>query len=396
MLKKIQTLWIAFFSLCMTLNAFAKPVVNIDETATPTITTERPTTSHQKFFITGYGELNYSNIENADDALDFNRFVLGFGYDFTDKIRLRSELEFEHAGKETELEYATIDYDIMPQINFRIGAFLLPIGYMNQNHEPTTFYSVLRPELYTFIIPTTWWEGGAGFYGELFDGLTYQIYGHSSLNFNNGSAADEHGFNAAEGIRPGRQKLTEILADDFAGSARVQYTGIKGLRIGTSGFIGQSAQGDTRVNRGLVSLIETDAKYTFEGIELEGIYAAIFNPEAGEMTTAQRTDGNIGATETIGKRMQGFLLEGAYHVFHHVWKTAPVDLVAFTRWESYDTNSAVPAGFVKDPAVDRDTVIFGLSFLPIDQIAIKADYAWRRNGSGTAANQFNVGLGYYF
>ena len=62
--------------------------------------------------IGGYGELHYNNINNdgIDDKkeIDFHRFVLFFGYEFTEKLRFWSELELEHAlagdGKPGELE----------------------------------------------------------------------------------------------------------------------------------------------------------------------------------------------------------------------------------------------------------------------------------------------------
>jgi hypothetical protein len=349
----------------------------------------------QKVSFFGYGEMHYNNNEGGDDELDFHRLVIGLGYDFTDRIRLRSELEFEHGGSEIYLEYAYIDFDITDRFGLRAGSILLPIGYLNQNHEPPTFYSVERPEIYRTIIPTSWMEGGFGLYAEPIDGLTLQAYATTSLNFNDGYMGDT-GFSGSSGIRGGRQKVAEAVANDFAGSARVQYTGVKGLRVGTSAFVGQTAQGDARVSKGLVSLIEADAKYTFEGIEIEGLVAAIFNPEGGDMTTAQRADGNIGATDVIGTRMFGFMVEGAYHVFHHVWKDAPFDLVAFVRYEQYDTNDQVAAGFVANPAFNRQTVTAGLSYLPVEHVAIKIDYALRDNGANTANNQWNLGLAYYF
>jgi hypothetical protein len=94
--------------------------------------------------------------------------------------------------------------------------------------------------------------------------------------------------------------------------------------------------------------------------------------------------------------MFGYMVEGAYHIFHHAWPEDPVDLVAFARWEDYDTHHAVPSGFAKNPAFDRQTATFGLSFFPVEQVVFKADYSWRDNGADTANNQFNLGMGYYF
>lgn len=377
-------------------SALAAPDISTDESSSD----EQRARTYTPFLdgklsLTGYGDIHYNNIDNTDDVLEIHRFVFGLGYDFSDRVRFRSEVELEHGFTEMYIEYAYVDVDLADWMTLRAGALTLPIGFLNQNHEPTFFYSVERPELYTRIIPTTWMETGFGFHGRIIDGLDYQIYAHSSLNYNDGFMGDT-GFSGSSGIRGGRGKLANTEANDFAGSARLQYTGVTGLRVGASGFVGQTAQNDARVGGGLVSLIEADTKYEFEGIEIEGLVAVIFNPDAGAMTTAQRADGNIGATDVIGERMFGYMLEGAYHLFHHVWAEAPVDLVAFARWEDYDTHHAVPSGFAKNAAFDRQTATFGLSFFPVEQVVFKADYSWRDNGAGTASNQFNLGIGYYF
>lgn len=390
-MKKIFTPLILLGLLWMN-PTHAQPVIQEEpQVQSPAITNSQ----EQKLFFTGYGEIHYNNVDNTNDTLEIHRFTLGVGYDFSDKIRLRSEFEFEHGFTEPYMEFAYVDFEIARATTLRVGSLLLPIGTLNQLHEPVFFYSVERPEIYARIIPTSWAEVGLGLHGEILDGLTYQIYGHSSLNYNDGFTTAS-GFSGASGLRGGRGKGSEMEANNFAGSARLQYTGLSGLRLGTSGFFGFTSQGDARVNRGMVSLIETDAKYEFEGIELEGLFAVVFNPEAGAMTTAQRTDGNIGATDVIGKRMLGYMFEAAYHVFHHAWQDAPVDLVAFARYEDYDTQDAVPGGFAKNGANHRQVVTGGLSFMPVSNVALKADFSWRDNDAGTAVNQFNLGLGYSF
>lgn len=398
MLRRIFKIGLATFSIIFmaTTAAQAAPQISVDDSDTQehgAISREAP--KDQKFFIYGYGEFHYNNNENAADEFDFHRFVIGLGYDFSDRIRLRSEVEFEHGFAEHYLEYAYLDFDIIPAINVRLGSILLPIGYLNQNHEPASFYSVERPEIYARIIPTSWPEGGGGIFGEIIDGLSYQLYAHSSLDFNQGFMGDT-GFSANNGLRGGRGKVSETSGNDIAGSARLQYTGVKGLRLGASGFIGQTSQGDARVSGGLVTLVESDAKYSFHGFEIEGLVAVVFNPDAREMTLAQRTDGNIGATDVIGKRMFGYMVEGAYHVFHHLWPECPSDLIAFVRWEDYDTHHAVPDGFTASGAAHRQTLTTGLSFKPLENVAIKADYSFRDNDAGTANNQFNLGVAYNF
>ena len=67
--------------------------------------------------IGGYGELHYNNLDNdfagtQKDEVDFHRFVLYFGHDFTDRFRFFSELELEHAlsgeGQNGEVELGNL------------------------------------------------------------------------------------------------------------------------------------------------------------------------------------------------------------------------------------------------------------------------------------------------
>ena len=114
----------------------------------------------------GYGELHYNQVDNGDNQLDFHRFVLYVGHEFNQRVRFHSELELEHAfsatGKpgEVELEQAYIEYDLNDRTVVRGGAMPVPVGILNETHEPATFYGVERNPVEKHIIPATWWEGG--------------------------------------------------------------------------------------------------------------------------------------------------------------------------------------------------------------------------------------------
>jgi len=146
--------------------------------------------------VGGYGELHYNNLsdnndtvggDNSLDRVDFHRFVLYFGHEFTDNIRFFSEIELEHAVSgdgedgEVELEQAWIEMDINDNNRFRAGLDILPIGIINPTHEPNTFYGVERNKVETEIIPATWWEAGLGFNGEIAPGWNYDIVAHGGL-----------------------------------------------------------------------------------------------------------------------------------------------------------------------------------------------------------------------
>ncbi len=194
----------------------------------------------QKTRIGNYGEMHYSNLDNQNgsggqgdkDELDFHRFVFFLGHDFSDTTRMFAEVELEHsiagdgADGEVELEQAYIEHDLGSATRMKAGLFLLPVGLLNQTHEPDTFYGVERNNVEKNIIPTTWWEGGLSLAGEIAPGLSYETAFTSGLKLD-----------AGEGqwmIRDGRQKVSEADASDPAYTANLKYTGITGLELGAT------------------------------------------------------------------------------------------------------------------------------------------------------------------
>jgi len=188
--------------------------------------------------IGSYAEMHYNNLDDQNDnggdkdELDFHRFVFFLSHEFSDTTRMFSEVELEHAVSgedadgEVELEQAYIEHDLNSSMRMKAGLFLIPVGLLNQTHEPDTFYGVERNNVEKNIIPTTWWEGGLALNGELAPGLSYETAFTSGLKLD-----------AEEGqwmIRDGRQKVSEADASDPAYTLNLKYTGIAGLELGAT------------------------------------------------------------------------------------------------------------------------------------------------------------------
>ena len=212
--------------------ADAKIEATGDVIETMAVADASPTKTH----IGGYGELHYNNISSdAGDSseIDFHRFVLFFNHEFTDRIRFYSEFELEHslagdgAPGEVELEQAFVEYALTDNTYARTGLFLLPIGIINETHEPPTFYGVERNSVENVIIPTTWWEAGAGARGNFANGLSWDASLHSGLAMPTTGGSQFR-------VRSGRQKVAEANADDPAATFRLRYTGVPGLELAAS------------------------------------------------------------------------------------------------------------------------------------------------------------------
>ncbi|MAZ79768.1 MAG: porin [Gammaproteobacteria bacterium] len=187
----------------------------------------------EKIHIGGYGELHYNDHEtdggSKSKKVDAHRYVLFFGYDYNEKVRFRSEFELEHGlvkdtadgsnGGEVELEQMYIEIDLNDQTSTKAGVILVPVGIMNENHEPPTFYGVERNDVEKYLIPATWWAAGVSITHKMSNGITLEAMVSEGLK---GTTA---GY-----IRGGRQKSADATASDLAYTARLTYTGMPGLK----------------------------------------------------------------------------------------------------------------------------------------------------------------------
>jgi hypothetical protein len=337
-------------------------------------------------------DFHFNKEEFVDGRLDFHRFVLLVTHTFSPRIRFVGELELEHAfvegleeAGELELEQAYVDFLLDRSFNVRAGMMLMPIGIINERHEPPVFYGVERPFIDTVIIPTTWFEVGAGVHGEIGRGWRYRGYVTAPLN-----AAE---FTAEEGVREGRQKGAESNIGRPAVTGRLEYVGYRGLTLGAGAWSGRSGFEFRPRFDVPVSLVEADARYSRRGYEFRGQFAQIWIDNAGQLndTLALR----VGVNPNIGSALRGFSLEGSRRFLAG---TRLGEIGGFVRYENFDTQYRMPAGYVPLLEFDRDAWVFGANFWPDPDVAVKVDYTIVRNQSSviTAPNSFNVGLGWWF
>ena len=342
--------------------------------------------------LSGYMDFHYNKLERADGRLDFHRFVLLVTHEFSPKIRFVGELELEHAfvegleeGGELELEQAYVDFLLSRGFNVRAGMLLMPVGILNERHEPPVYYGVERTFVDTVIVPSTWFEVGAGIHGEVGHGWRYRLFVASPLN------ALE--FSAAEGIRDGRQRGSETNVGRVALTGRAEYVGIRGLTAGASFWTGKSGF-ELRPRLDVpVHVIEADARYTRDRLELRAQLAGVTIDDAAALNDAiART---TGIDPNIASGLRGAYGEASYRVIEgQRWG----DVGVFARYENYDTQHRMPPGAQPILAFDRDAWVMGATYWPDPDIAVKVDYVIARNQSTVvrAPNGLNVGLGWWF
>ncbi len=360
------------------------------------------------FSFGGYGEMLYQDFdperENGQasgrkDQIDFLRFVLYTGYKFDSRVLFNAELEFEHAatgkGGEVSVEFAHLDFLVDPSCNVRAGLVLVPMGIVNEMHEPPTYFGANRPEVERRLLPTTWRANGAGIFGSgngRLSGLSYRAYFIESLS----SVGDEKF--AADGLRAGRQSGAQALAEDFAVVARADYAR-SGLEFGGSAFFGETAQGATAdLGNGaeefgaFTSIYEAHAEFRRHGASLRALFAAADVDDAEQINAANGYTGNA----SVGSRLIGWYAEAGWDVLTVFRPGSLHALSPYARYTELDTQHEVPAGFVATPANDLSIFTFGLAYLPHPQVVAKLDYEIRRNDEATGVDQWNLALGFHF
>lgn len=325
---------------------------------------------NDRFSVGGYGELHYNNLENdatGDEKkmLDFHRFVIDFGYEYTDDIRFFSEVEIEHAlagdgaPGEVELEQAYVEFDLNDQHRARGGVFLVPVGILNETHEPPTFYGVERNPVEKRIIPTTWWAAGGMLSGEL---------GSSGFSYD---AGVHEGFLTQDAvIRSGRQKSAKAEADDLAYTGRLKYTGTLGLELATTVQYQSDLSQDGTGAAGAqdATLFSGHAIWSRGPFEFRGLYA-VWDVNGDSLDSDQETQ-------------QGGYVEASYRVLNNVGVFARQSNTQY--WDG-------TAG------VDVDQTSVGVNYWPHPDVALKFDVQRESaDNDANAVDGFNAGIGYQF
>lgn len=315
--------------------------------------------------IGGYGELHYNNLDSGKE-IDYHRFVLFFSKSFSERIHFFSELELEHAlsgeGQpgEMELEQAAIRFDLSENHSVTGGLFLLPVGLLNETHEPPTFFGTERNPVEKNIIPTTWWEAGTMASGKLSETIGYDLAITSGLNV----ITDVTNSNAYK-PRKGRQKVASAKAESLAYTARLNW------QIAAGSSIGITAQLQEDVSQGIenaaANMIEAHASIQSAGFALRALYASWTIDSAN--------------AKTLGRDQQtGWYVEPSYKISSQ-WGL-------FARYNEWDNEAGNDTDSVK-----KQTDL-GINYWPHPNVVIKADY--QDQTANASDDGYNLGIGYQF
>lgn len=388
------------------------------------------------FSVSGYGVIHYSHFDWELDpdrraAIDVERFVIAPKYRINDTIGLESELEFEHGGTgstmefdkfeefgefETEIEKGgeiiveklAVVFSFQPSYNLRIGHIIVPVGLVAKRHRPQHYFTTTRPEAEAHIIPTIWHETGVEIFGA-FGPLKYQAQIVNGL--------DSTGFSSRHWIVRGHQLRFETVnaaAPAFVG--RLDYALHENATVGISGYYGDTAANrpkpdvDFDAHVGIVSL---HGFYEVNAVKVRGLFLWGTLENADRLSKVNRTlSNNLNAKRTpIGSSAVGWYIEAGYDILssfaqpnnsteHPDLKDTPSDKVldVFARYDFYDTMASVEGIIFDNPRWERTTWTFGINYHVHPQLVFKSHYSLRRLATKdkNKENTFALGFGFQY
>jgi hypothetical protein len=332
----------------------------------------QPAVAEAATSLGGYGELHFNMLEDqTSDAekneVDFHRFVLFLDHEFNDRLRFVSELEVEHAlsgdGQpgEVELEQAYVEYDWADKHSLKAGLFLVPVGIINETHEPPTFYGVERNPVENRIIPTTWWEAGIAFTGGFADAWRYDFALHSGLD----TSADSN-----YSIRSGRQKVAKAGFDSQASTARLRWLGLPGLELSASVQYQDDITQESDPLAGSAMLYTGHLSWQYHGFGLRALYA--------------RWDLDGEGPAAVGAdRQEGWYVEPSWR-FNEQWGV-------FARYNRWDNQAG------SEPDTEYAQTDLGVNYWLHPNVVFKLDYQDQDSPDGKSEwDGWNLGVGYMF
>ena len=396
-------------------------------------------TKDNKLSLDGYGEAAYSRNFYSDNGnryttpglykkdpshgrFDIPHAGIYLGYDFGKGWSLGSEIEFEHGGSGSAIEYKSdeaielehetekggevefeqfwLQKSFSKAFNIRAGHIIVPFGLVNAYHEPLDFFTVYRPEGENTILPNTWHQTGISFWGKAGD-FNYVAQMIAGL--------DAYHFSRANWIQKGTSSPFEFeVANKYGFLARVDNHTLPGLRIGVSGYVGQamhnnvphnSEKGEKKKIKGNVYLGSLDFTYNkYNWIARGNIdYGYVSNAqEISQLSYPNVQDVKPyepGDDKYFGSHAMVMMFEVGYDVFSQIDKLREDNqkLYVFGHIEHYD--SYIHA--VTNQWTNRTVLATGINYHPIPQIAIKAEYNYRNLKKGyNDEPSINIGIAY--
>jgi hypothetical protein len=377
--------------------------------------------------INSYGSLLYKsedvyrNIQDTDPerrtTTDLERVVLEFVYDFDAKWQVEIELEYEHGGTGSTLEYDGFEefgefeteieaggeivvekmqaqYTANEYFTVKMGHIFVPVGLGTDLHKPTQYFSTQRYWSEATLIPQVWHETGVNLVSKWHD-FTAQTLITTGLN--------SEFFRTYNWIATGHQRRFETVnADDLAFTLRLDYGDIKaGRGVGVSYYTGDTSgnrNNNTKVDGdGNLTILGLHGAYSYENWLVRGQYLIGTLDDSEAITNANKTTPGLkpGNFSQVGSEAESSFLEVSYNSQDLFNLIKPLYL--YTTYEYANPIKKVEQGLATE-RFEKKSFALGINYYPIKNIVLKAEAGKQIHAEDTLddSSSFSLSMGYFF
>lgn len=424
-----------------TVSLQADSVVKVDGyTGATQVAPGKGSKSASRFEVSGYGTINYHNYTRFDtdkyqtNKFDFERLALYLNYVINNWMKLKGEIEFEHGGVgtamdfdsqeeagefeieveqggEVKLEKLYLEMMLHPAANLRIGRMKLHIGTAQTLDRPTQYFTVSRQEMEDAMLPLGWYESGIQLFGKfLHNRFDYELTVSTGL--------DATGFSSKNWIKRGYQSRFEMpVAESFAYSGRLDYhfSKYKDDFAGVSAYYNNPTK-----NRPKKDMMNIDGNlFLCEGhlalnrphwrVNSVLLWGTLQNSHIISRRNASLSNHLQVKRTPVGHQALGFSVEAGYDLLHLFNKDSKQKVFGYGRYDYYDTMYKVEGLVSKKPRWERNTYTAGVNWFLNRNIVFKAEYKDRVFGSKRIdrvtskdigghqhESSVNVGMGFSF
>lgn len=372
-----------------------------------------PSESAQSTTVSSYGEIGFTRPLKAADKTNVSvgRAVIFVGHQFDEATKMIGEFEWENAitsgqdSGEAEVEQLYVEHQFQDGLRATAGLYLMPAGLVNQNHEPTAYYGVFRPDVDTMIIPSTWREVGLGLSGSTDIGVSWDAGVTTDQNLSKWDPASDEGLVRGP-LQAIHQEGQFATARDLAEHVAVNWRG-PGMLLGASAYTGNIGQHQPGFlgNSSRLLLWEVHGRYEVQGWDLAAEYAR------GTISNTEALNTNFIENGPANPTLVPSLFYGGYgQIAYRFAQGHYYRLTPFVRYEIFNTAAEFGAlnSALSGPAAagqpDEKELTAGASFFIGEGVVLKADYRHYQVNQYPSAipfgfrkgNSVNFGLGYSF
>jgi hypothetical protein len=381
------------------------------------------------FSYEAYGIVNYYGYKWQTDPqrrnrIDPERFAFEPKYQLNKNIAFEVDIEFEHGGTGAAMEFDRFEefgqYEqsvekggevvleklaaritIIPELNFLVGHFYLPIGFYSERYEPSYFFTTNVSETEAALLPLAWHENGIEVYGQT-GKLRYQLQLINGL--------DATGFSSANWIKRGFQNRFDYAnAENLALATNIQYTISNGFTLGISAYygntVGNRPKPDVTIPAHvfigtLQSVLDAGALH----VRALAIYGTLENSAAISLANKGLSN-ELGVKRTpVGSVALGAFIEAGFDVFSLAANppTALGDsifyqqLLPFIRYDYYDSMFKTEGDIIDNPRWERKSITAGVNYKFHPQVVLKLQFNHRILGisRNNIEDTFSTGIGF--